>query len=188
METKNKKQSAGFTPPHFSQGKLFDLTNSQNNDSLKDRGRPLKSGAGFTLIELLVVIAIIGLLASVILVALNSTRAKSRDAKRVQDLNQLGKAFELYFNSNFTYPTLSSSGALTNLVGAPPLTPTYLVKMPATVLPADGTCGAGPGNGTNDYYFYANSGGGTYTLTFCLGNATGSLGAGPHTLTQAGFQ
>ena len=147
-----------------------------------------KNKKGFTLIELLVVIAIIALLASVVLVALNSARQKSRDAKRIADINQLGKAFELYFNSNYSYPTLSSSGALTTLVGQPVLTPTYLVKMPATVTPSDGTCNVGPGNGTNDYYMYANTSGVTYTITFCLGAGSGNIGPGPHTLTQAGFQ
>lgn len=149
---------------------------------------------GFTLIELLVVISIIGLLASIILVGLNNSRKKARDAKRVGDLNQLAKALELYYNDNRSYPTITSSGQLSSLVGAPALVPTYLSRMPATVNPADSTCGAGPGNGTNDYYFYANSTGAsqsltsTYIITFCLGNQTGALSAGPHTLTQAGFQ
>ena len=43
---------------------------------------------GFTLIELLVVITIIGVLASIVLVSLNSNRAKSRDAARVAQLRQ----------------------------------------------------------------------------------------------------
>ncbi len=47
---------------------------------------------GFTLIELLVVIAIIGILASIVLVSLNGTRAKGRDAKRVADLQQFQRA------------------------------------------------------------------------------------------------
>src|SRR4051812_31161735 len=56
--------------------------------------------AGFTLIELLVVIAIIGILASIVLASLNSSRKKSRDARRLSDLKQLQNALELYSNES----------------------------------------------------------------------------------------
>ncbi len=59
---------------------------------------------GFTLIELLVVIAIIGILSSVVLASLNSARQKSRDAKRVSDIQNLQLALELSFDSNNEYP------------------------------------------------------------------------------------
>ena len=47
---------------------------------------------GFTLIELLVVIAIIGLLASIILASLNTAQQKGRDARRLEDLKEIGNA------------------------------------------------------------------------------------------------
>lgn len=57
-----------------------------------------KTKSGFTLIELLVVIAIIGVLATIVLASLNGARRKSRDARRVTDLKQIGLAIQLYLD------------------------------------------------------------------------------------------
>ncbi|HTK60704.1 MAG TPA: type II secretion system protein, partial [Candidatus Baltobacteraceae bacterium] len=66
------------------------------------------SAKGFTLIELLVVIAIIGLLSTLAVVALNSARQRSRDAKRVSDIRQIQTALELAFSETNNYPAESA--------------------------------------------------------------------------------
>ncbi|MDD5567281.1 MAG: type II secretion system protein [Patescibacteria group bacterium] len=59
---------------------------------------------GFTLIELLVVIAIIGLLSTMLIITLQDSRAKARDARRRADISTLQTAMALYYHDNTNYP------------------------------------------------------------------------------------
>lgn len=76
-----------------------------------------KKITGFTLIELLVAIAIIGVLAAAILASVNTARARSRDARRKSDLNQIRTAIELYVATNGTLPGSSGPGNCNNAGG-----------------------------------------------------------------------
>jgi prepilin-type N-terminal cleavage/methylation domain-containing protein len=67
---------------------------------------------GFTLIELLVVIAVLGVLAAIVLLAVNPGEqlARGRDTNRVSSITQLGRSLQAYYTaSNGNYPTASAT-------------------------------------------------------------------------------
>ncbi|TSC53530.1 MAG: general secretion pathway protein G [Parcubacteria group bacterium LiPW_39] len=82
----------------------------------------MKKQKGFTLIELLVVIAIIGILATIVMVSLNTARGKARDARRVSDVRQIQLALQMYYDTAGSYPTTIQGLAI--------LKPTYISAVP----------------------------------------------------------
>ena len=126
---------------------------------------------GFTLIELLVVIAIISLLSTLSVVALNSARVKSRDARRLSDIKQLRTALEMYFDQNMAYPaapfgTTSLGVNASACLNASGWTTTsgcsgtvYMQKVPADPQPT-----------TKLYTYDVGSNGSTYTINYTLEN------------------
>jgi len=65
---------------------------------------------GFTIIELLVVIAILGILATLMIVRLNSISQGARDAKRIASLNQVSDALEKFKIKYGRYPAVDQVG------------------------------------------------------------------------------
>lgn len=59
----------------------------------------MKIKSGFTLIELLVAITIVAILSTVGLTMYSVARSNARDAKRITDVNNINKAFEVRYRS-----------------------------------------------------------------------------------------
>jgi type II secretion system protein G len=118
---------------------------------------------GFTLIELLIVIAIIGLLAAISIVILNGARQKSRDAKRVSDIQVIRAALEQHWLSSASYPSASDpinlgTGSAQSLTSrgfeTSPTGEIYLARVPV-------------GASSGEYYTYkSDSPTVGYTITF----------------------
>ncbi|MEI7620551.1 MAG: FISUMP domain-containing protein [Candidatus Falkowbacteria bacterium] len=142
-----------------------------------------KNKKGFTLIELLVVIAIIGILATISVLALSNARAKSRDAKRAGDMKQVQTALELFFNDKNRYPTTEEWNTGKIYSTTTDATSTYMQFIPTAPTPADGNCTTDK----NTVSYTPSSDLGSYSISFCLGNTTGTLTPGPKCLTPGGI-
>lgn len=69
------------------------------------------SSKGFTLIELLIVIAVLGVLAAVVLVAIDPIEqlARGRDSGYKSSTGQLGRAVQAYYTAQQAYPTANNT-------------------------------------------------------------------------------
>jgi len=93
---------------------------------------------GFTLLEILLVIAAIGILAAIVLVAINPNRqiAQARNAQRRSDVNTIYKALEQYLIDNQSYPAgvdetpKDICGTTAGCVNLGVLVPNYLAAIP----------------------------------------------------------
>ena len=164
------------------------LSNLPTKIGLLDLGTKI-SQKGFTLIELLVVVAIIGLLSTLSILALNTARARARDARRVADVKQIQTALEMYYNDAGVYPSTASAGNSVVYNGS-----TFLKTIPKPPTTIDGgstSPGCGALAAAQPYYTYVMTGSGassSYTIQYCLGAAVNDIPLGMNTATPAGIR
>ena len=141
--------------------------------------KSMNNKRAFTLIELLVVIAIIGILSTLSVLALNSARAKARDAKRISDVRQMRLALEMFYNDYNTYPFQDGLNELTEMY------PTVISEIPVAPSPADGECTEE--ENTYKYVLDSSNSEGSpnayYYLVYCLGSPVAGITAGIHAAT-----
>lgn len=81
---------------------------------MKEMLMPKQKHTGFTIVELIVVIVVIAILVTIIVVQVGDTRKRANDAKRIDDISKIVKAFEgwsLATNNDFVSMSAGSGGA-----------------------------------------------------------------------------
>ena len=119
---------------------------------------------GFTLLEILLVIAAIGILAAIVLVAINPNRQieAARQAKRRSDINTITKAIQQYsIDNNGQYPAEIETGA--KAICQIGNTPTGCINLSSTLVPT--YLAAIPEADTNSYYIRKNTSGTSIEVT-----------------------
>lgn len=123
---------------------------------------------GFTLVELLVVVAIVGLLSGMVVISVQTAKAKARDAQRVTDMNNIATALALYHNNFNSYPVWAEGGNINSETD--PLSTVIegtgiITSLPLDPLNHDSTgCGSLGGY----YYYYQSTDGSDFYLGYCL--------------------
>ena len=153
---------------------------------------------GFTLIELLIVIAVLGVLAAVVLVAIDPGQqlARGRDSGRKTSIGQLGRAMQAYYTTQQGYPAggqwappigdniLVTSGEVKTFPSNSPYLPGFGGPCTANIYPTtNGYCYAVAGSPT-EAVIYArlesksenNKCGGTANTWFVYSSAVGRAG------------
>ncbi len=88
------------------------LEKTQRGSNLLVAKQSRDTSRGFSLVELLVVIAIIGVLVTIVIVAIDPLTLirDSRDARRRTDLQAIRTALQIYFNEQRSYPISLPAG------------------------------------------------------------------------------
>lgn len=149
----------------------------------------IKHEGGFTLVELLIVIAIIGVIASVVLVSFTETKARSRDARRVEDIGQIKSALSLYAATNNKFPDCPSGEVVIGGGSDSCIRDSLINSGNIPAMPMDpmgrgngvaGDCGVSVGVYV---YCYASVDGLDYTLKYHLEKAVSDLAPGWHSIS-----
>lgn len=136
---------------------------------LKIKANKINFSRGFTLIEILVVISIIGMLSSIVISQFRLSTYKAHDSQRIDQIDQITKALELYYADNGKYPNNSNIGQFMYSDSRNPpntvvpawsrlmnyLVPTYMLTIP---IPPRNNGKEGAMCGNCDEYFYQATG------------------------------
>ncbi|MDD4412233.1 MAG: hypothetical protein PHR00_01150 [Patescibacteria group bacterium] len=118
-----------------------------------------KNKSGYTLIEIISVLGIAVLLIVISAAGINAVRGHSRDAKRLNDIQELSSALSMYRQETGFYPVKITAGEKLVTPGGKVI----LNKIPTPPLIKDGPCA--PGN----YEYEQIDNGRSYSLKYCLG-------------------